>query len=81
MTCFALVVDDILVPNVIAPCDDPIRGRFESALVQQLALCCAKQTLISLIGSDEMELGDLVGILTRNLFALRLSPYVPTLPH
>lgn len=74
LSCFGSVVRDVIVPHVVDSCDDPIRFRFQSELVRQLAMCCARQALSSLEQSDELGLGDLISILTKGLFSLRLCP-------
>jgi hypothetical protein len=72
-------VQDVIVPYVIDRCDDPIRFQFQSALIRQLAMCCARQTLSSLERSDELGLGELINLLTKGLFSLRLCRNVSSI--
>lgn len=67
-------MQDLIVPYVVDRCDDSIRFRFQSALIRQLAMSTARQTLNSLKNSEELGLGDLINYLTKGLFSLRLLP-------
>jgi|GWRWMinimDraft_12_1066020.scaffolds.fasta_scaffold03167_2 hypothetical protein len=72
LSCFGSVVQDVIVPHVVERCDDPIRFQFQSELIRQLAMCCARQTLSSLEHSDELSLCDLISLLSKGLFSLRI---------
>lgn len=77
--CFRSVVQNVLVPLVVEPCDDDmLRFQFQSELVMQLAMSCARQTLSSLNHSEELGLGEFISILTKGLFSLRLGRSVPS---
>jgi hypothetical protein len=72
LSCFGAVVQAVIVPHVVERCDDPISFQFQSELVRQIAMCCARQTLSSLEHSGELSLGDLISLLTKGLFSLRI---------
>ena len=72
LSCFSSVVQNVLVPLVVEPCDDMLRFQFQSELVLQLAMCCARKTLSSMSTSEELSLGDFISLLTKGLFSLRL---------
>lgn len=72
LSCFSSVVQNVLVPLVVEPCDDMLRFQFQSELVLQLAMCCARKTLSSLDHSEELSLGEFISLLTKGLFSLRL---------
>ena len=73
LSCFSSVVKNVIVPHVVEPCYDLIRFQFQSELVLQLAMCCARQTLSSMDHSDELSLGYFISLLTKALFSLRLN--------
>ena len=79
LSCFRSVVQTVLVPLVVEPCEDMLRFQFQSELVLQLAMCCARQTLSSLDHSEELGLGDFISLLTRGLFSLRLGRSVSSI--
>jgi hypothetical protein len=79
LSCFRSVVQNVLVPLVVEPCEDMLRFQFQSELVLQLAMCCARQTLSSLDHSDELGLGDFISLLTKGLFSLRLCRSVSSI--
>ena len=79
LSCFSSVVQNVIVPHVVERCDDPIRFQFQSELVRQLAMCCARQTLSSLEQSEELGLGDFICLLTKGLFSLRLCRSVSSI--
>jgi hypothetical protein len=79
LSCFRSVVQNVIVPHVVERCDDLLRFQFQSELVLQLAMCCARQTLSSLDSSDELGLGDFISFLTKSLFSLRLCHSVTSI--
>ena len=73
------MVQNVIVPHVVERCDDLLRFQFQSELVLQLAMCCARQTLSSMGHSDELGLGEFIGLLTKGLFSLRLGRSVSSI--
>lgn len=83
MACVAMVVEDVLVPRIVEASNqndgdkNDLRGRFESALIRQVAVCCSQHTLNALANTPQVALGDFIRRLSNNLFSLRIVSSVP----
>lgn len=79
MACVALVAEDVLAPRAAHSGGDgddlnEMGSRFESALIRQVAVCCAQRTLDGFADLPHVTLCEFVHRLARNLLSLRVAP-------